>query len=63
MMIYSAALVVFVPDTIKGIDHILRLRAEDCISIRQLWSFVPIIEEFQAAIVTEKNWKYMQYVN
>lgn len=37
--------------------------AEDCISICQLWSFVPIIEEFQAEIVTEKNRKYMQYVN
>lgn len=29
--------------------------AEDCISICQLWSFVPIIEESQAAIVTEKE--------
>lgn len=37
--------------------------AEDRISICQLWSFVPIIEEFQAEIVTEKNRKYMQRVN
>lgn len=37
--------------------------AEDCISICQLWSFVPIIEEFQAELVTEKTKKYMQHVN
>lgn len=58
MMMYSPQLIVC--DTTKGMYRI-SVVAASCFSICQ--SFVPITEQVQAEIVTERNRKYMQFVN